>query len=221
MAKRKIQFVNDDYYHVFNRGVDKRDIFTDKEELYFFFNRLHDLNSTDQSTKLKDVRKRNRNEPTFGEGDRLVKVVAYCLLPNHFHLLLKQTKDDGISKYMQRLGTSYVKFFNKKHERSGALFQGKFKATHLSGDFGLSTLSSYVNLNYKHHKIDAKTRMVKSSVFEYLGTELGNCLCDNNEIKNVLEEVGGLDNYKKLSKNASIAFAYNKNITLSEKDFEY
>jgi len=108
----------------------------------------------------------------------LVVVVAYALLPNHFHLLLKQNADKGIAKFMQKLGTSYTMFFNKQEGRSGALFQGKFKSNHLDGDFALPTLSAYVNLNHKHHKIDANNNLVKSSLSEYLGTDFSNGICD-------------------------------------------
>jgi REP element-mobilizing transposase RayT len=122
--------------------------------------------------------------------DKLVSIVTYCLLPNHFHLLLKQEADDGITKFMQRLGTSYTMFFNKKYNRNGPLFAGKFKAKLLDGDFALPTISAYINLNYKYHQINPKENLVKSSVFEFLGTEFGVKLCNINEIQKILEEIG-------------------------------
>ncbi len=147
--------------------------------------------------------------------------MAYSLLPNHFHLLLKQCVDDGISKFMQRLGTSYTMFFNDQEKRTGALFQGKFKATHLDGDFALPTVSAYVNLNHKHHQIDPQKNLVKSSVFEYFDQELGDCICDKNEMDKIIQEAGGLSAYKEYLKQASIAFADNKNVLLNEGDFEF
>ncbi len=221
MAQRKFSFVNGRYYHVFNRGVDKRIVYTDAEELYFFFHRLHDLNSTDSTVASKDKRKIHKDKATLDEGKKLVSMVAYCLLPNHFHLLLKQNVDDGVSQFMQRLGTSYVKFFNKKHDRSGSLFQGKFKATQVDGDYAVPIVASYVNLNFKHHAIDPAKHLVKSSMFEYLNTELGDAICERAEIDRVISESGGLARYKKLAKNASMVFASNKNVTLSAADFEF
>jgi len=221
MGIRKIDFVNDEYYHVFNRGVDKRKIFTTKDEMYFFFNRLSALNNTDSSKKTSNKRNYKKDSAVFGDGDKLVKIVAYCLLPNHFHLLLKQQSENGISIFMQRLGTSYTKFFNDHNDRTGSLFQGKFKASHLSGEFALPTLSAYVNLNYKHHKIDPRENLVKTSLFEYFNEELGVSICDKDEVSNIIKEADGLDNYKKYIKQASMAFANNKNIILDENLFEF
>lgn len=208
MSTRKIEMVNDEYYHVFNCGVEKRNIFTNQEELQFFFNGLKIFNKDDTNPLVKDSKK-------------LVEIVAYCLLPNHFHLLLKQKSDNGISRFMQKLCTSYVMFFNTKHKKSGSLFQGRFKSNHLSGEYTLPTLSSYVNLNYKHHKMEIGTQTVKSSIFEYLGKEKDDCICSEIEVNNILSEVGGSKEYKKYTKNASIAFANNKNISLKNEDFDF
>lgn len=77
----------------------------------------------------------------------LVAIGAYCLMPNHFHLYLTPLVDGGISKFMQRLQTAYTMYFNEKHERSGALFQGTFKASHVEGDAYAKYLFSYIHLN--------------------------------------------------------------------------
>ncbi len=208
MSSRKIELVNDEYYHVFNRGIEKRDIFTDEKEVEFFFHGLQFFNKADDSPLVKNP-------------EKLVKIIAYCFLPNHFHFLLKQNSDNGISRFMQKLCTSYVMFFNKKHKRSGSLFQGRFKSNHLDGEYALPTLSSYVNLNYKHHKIQPEIQIVKSSMSEYLGAEFGECVCSQTEINNILQEVGGVEEYKKYAKNASITFANNKNIDLTNEDFNF
>ncbi len=229
MPIRKTPLISGEYYHVFNRGVDKRVIFTSQEELLFFFKRLHDLNSSDTSIAIKNARRKtlyNNERAGLAQNennkkDELVSIVAYCLLPNHFHLLLRQKTDDGIAKFMQRIGSSYVQFFNKTHQRTGALFQGRFKAKHLGGEYGLPTLASYVNLNYKHHKIDPQVSLVKSSIFEYLKQEDGVYICDTQEVTNVLAELGGEAQYKAYAKDASIVFAKNKGIILTEGDFEF
>ncbi|MBE8189947.1 MAG: hypothetical protein HAW58_03630, partial [Candidatus Thioglobus sp.] len=102
-----------------------------------------------------------------------------------------------------------------------ALFQGKFKSNHLGGDFALPTVSAYVNLNHKHHRIDPEKQLVKSSIFEYFGRELGENICDEDEMDKIIQEAGGLNEYKKYLKQASIAFADNKSVLLTEDDFEF
>ena len=221
MGIRNITFANGEYYHVFNRGVDKRIIYNTKEQQYFFFNRLKLLNTIDSRKYIANKRSRYKDKVITGDGEELVDIVAYCLPPNHFHLLLKQKVDNGISQFMQRLGTSYTKFFNQQEDRSGSLFQGKFKATHLSGDFSLSILSAYVNLNYKHHQIDPSKNIVKSSLFEYLDEELGDGICDQTEIDNIINEIGSVNDYKQFIKQASITFTENKGKSLSISDFEF
>lgn len=221
MGIRKVEFANGEYYHVFNRGVDKRSIFTNKKQLYFFFKRMRTLNTTDSSKYFDNKRNKFKDQDITGEGDKLVTIVAYCFLPNHYHLLLKQEVDNGISQFMQRLGTSYTKFFNQEENRSGSLFQGKFKATHLSGDYALSMVSAYVNLNFKHHKIDPKKQLVKTSLFEYLDEELGDRICSQTEIDAIIAESGSLSDYKNTIKQASISFADNKGLNLSFSDFEF
>jgi REP element-mobilizing transposase RayT len=221
MGIRNIEFINGEYYHVFNRGVDKRIIFNTNEQQHFFFRRLDLLNTTNTSKLIANQRSKRKDKEIIAAGEKLVDIVAYCLLPNHFHLLLRQKVDNGISQFMQRLGTSYTKFFNQQEKRSGSLFQGKFKATHLSGEFTLPTVSAYVNLNYKHHQIDVKKHLVKSSIFEYLNEEMGKCICSRVEIDNIINEVGSLSDYKLFIKHASIQFADNKDNTINMNDFEF
>lgn len=80
-------------------------------------------------------------------GAPIVEIVAYCLMPNHFHLLVRELEEGGISKFMQKLTTGYTMYFNKKYERNGSLFQGRFKATHVADDRYLRYLISYIHLN--------------------------------------------------------------------------
>jgi hypothetical protein len=112
-------------------------------------------------------------------------------------------------------------YFNQLEERSGSLFQGRFKATHLKGDLALPVLTAYVNLNHKHHTIDPTKYLVKSSLDEYFNQEHGLLICDPYEIARVIDEVGGLAVYKKFAKQCSLSFAVNKNTELTSKDFEF
>ncbi len=221
MGIRNIEFSNGEYYHVFNRGVDKRIIFNTKEQQEFFFNRMKLLNTTDSRKYIANKRSRYKDKTIIASGDQLVSIVAYCLLPNHYHLLLRQEIDNGISQFMQRLGTSYTMYFNQQEKRSGSLFQGKFKAKHLSGDFALPVVSAYVNLNYKHHKINPNLHLVKSSINEYIQPALGKNICNEEIIQSIIAETGSLADYKMFIKKASLSFADNKNNPLTINDFEF
>lgn len=139
-----------EYYHIYNRGVDKRIIFEKHNDYERFINLLfacngsNNLNLRDDTSIPKGL--------TFGmfefdRGKPLVAIGAYCLMPNHFHLILKETKENGISKFMQKLSTAYTMYFNQKNERSGALFQGTFKSEWLDTDMYLRYLFSYIHLN--------------------------------------------------------------------------
>ena len=215
MSIRKIQFGEECYYHVFNRGVDKRSIFEDKNDIYYFFNRLTDLNIDAVNSRLTTKRFKKQGEAIIEPNHaKLVSIIAYCLLPNHFHLVLKQESKDGISKFMQKLGTSYTMYFNTKYKRSGSLFQGKFKANLIGGDFGLPVLSVYINLNYIHHRIDPKINLVKSSIFEYLDKELGESICNQEEVESVINEIGTIKDYEKFAKNTSKVFGKNKGLVI-------
>lgn len=221
MSIRKIQFNEDHYYHVFNRGVDKRNIFESQEDLYYFFKRLIDLNKDGTNPSINNNRYKGQGRVAKDEdAGALVSIVSYCLLPNHFHLVLKQESESGISKFMQKLGTSYTMYFNQKYKRSGSLFQGKFKANMIDGEFGLPVLSVYVNLNYMHHRINPKSSLVKSSIFEYLGTELGESICNKKEIKGVISEIGSIQEYKVFSKNTSKVFGENKGLIIKDIDLD-
>lgn len=137
-----------EYYHIYNRGVDKRKIFLTDYDYRRFVLLLHALN-TRKNLKIRDLlRSHSFNEllKTKNE-DPLVAIGAYCLMPNHFHLLLTPIAKDGISKFMLKLQTSYSMYFNIKNDRSGALFQGVFKSQHLNTDEYLKYIYSYIHLN--------------------------------------------------------------------------
>lgn len=142
MAIRKIPFVLDEFYHVYNRGNSKQTIFHDKSDYQRFINLVF-LSNGKSSFKIdfiKDIYKFNR-------GAQLVNVGAYCLMPNHFHILLQQADEIGTSKFIQKLSTGYSMYYNKKYKRTGTLFEGKFKSQHVKDDRHLKYLFSYIHLN--------------------------------------------------------------------------
>ncbi len=142
-------FTPGEFYHLYNRGTDKRSIYTNANDYERFLSLLYIANSTNPF-HLQEWRKKNRGETSIFLEEReetLVDICAYVLMPNHFHLLVREKSDGGISRFMQKLTTGYTMYFNTAHERSGALFQGVFKATHASEDCYLKYLISYIHLN--------------------------------------------------------------------------
>ena len=121
---------------------------------------------------------------------KLVNFIAYCLNPNHYHFVLEPVKDNGIEKFMQRLGNGYTKYFNNKNNRSGSLFQGNFKSIHISTNEYLLKVSAYVNLNNRVHSLGHL--MSKSSWNEYVSKFGGFCKKDI-----ILEQFGSGDEYRK------------------------
>lgn len=99
---------------------------------------------------------------------QLVNFVAYCLNPNHYHFILEQVAENGISRFMHRLNGGYTWYFNKQYNRSGSLFQGRFKAKHIDSNEYLLHVCIYVNLNFKVHQLGGSAaKLVKSSWDEY------------------------------------------------------
>ena len=156
---RRPQFAKDLIYHVFNRGVDGRNVFLDDQDYYRIIHSLFEFN--DEEPVLNVNYYFDHNHKIMGIGKRparkdrkprkmLVKVLLFTLMPNHFHLLLKQKAQKGIVKFMQKMGTGYTNYFNMKnmkYEREGALFQGKFKAVLIENNEQLQYIPQYIHLN--------------------------------------------------------------------------
>ncbi|MDD4803978.1 MAG: transposase [Candidatus Pacebacteria bacterium] len=144
---RKIVFSINEFYHLYNRGIEKRIIFLDKTDYERFLLLLKVANNT-KSFNLRDLKEQNSLGLTSEDMDNtLVDIGSYCLMPNHFHILLKEKVEGGISKFMSKLTTGYSMYFNKRYERKGSLFQGVFQAQHANSDNYLKYLFSYIHLN--------------------------------------------------------------------------
>lgn len=150
MAVRSFTFAVGEHYHCFNRGVDKRVIFIDQQDYIYFLQLLKHLNTSDV---LGSLRLHKNKEPI----DPPVTMLSYCLLPNHYHLIMRSNIDGGVSKYLQRIAGGYTMYFNQKYERTGSLFQGKFKAKHIESDQDLRQMLAYVRYNYIIHNINDTT----------------------------------------------------------------
>jgi putative transposase len=142
---RKTILAPGEYYHIYNRGTDKRKVFMTQQDYKRFLALLYVCNGTNPVS----INFRGSTSEIFGwdRGKSLVKMCAYCLMPNHFHILVQETENGGISKFMQKLITGYTMYFNKIRERSGSLFQGRFRASHIDNDKYFSYIVSYIHLN--------------------------------------------------------------------------
>lgn len=140
MALRKQNFAPGEIYHIYNRGVDKRIIFIDSNDFNFFIHLLYICN-TEKSIVLRDL------SENFERGNNIVEIGLYVLMPNHFHILVKETQEGGITSFMRKVLTSYSMYFNKKYDRTGKLWQGVFQAIHVNKDEYLKYLYSYIHLN--------------------------------------------------------------------------
>ncbi len=169
-------FVTGQVYHVYNRGNDKRDIFADQYDLQRFFDSMRLFNTVEPIGSIYEASFSKQDElgrPT----SKLVEFLCYSLNPNHFHFMIKQVEDGGISEFMKRLG-GYTKYFNERHKRSGVLFQGKFKAKHIPDNTYLLHLSAYINLNNNFGQEQHPLSM--SSWKEYCSEDPANSFCDKD-----------------------------------------
>lgn len=198
MVKPKL--VTGEFYHIYNRGNNKRPIFLSHFDLFRFLQSMREFNTKELigSIYLKSLEDDEFRSSTPKTTEKLVDFVCYCLNQNHFHILMQQLAENGIMKFMHKLGTGYTNFFNGKNKSSGSLFQGRYKAIHVDSNEYLRHLSVYINLNYKAHKLGSSTsRLCKSSWGEYVGEEKGFC---NKRI--ILSQFKGAEDYKDFAEGA-------------------
>jgi putative transposase len=171
------KFVNNEIYHIYNRGVDKRDIFMGESDYIRF---VHDLYEFNDTAPAKQFPRSYVGSPTSNISnretkERLMDILCWCLMPNHFHLMVRQRITGGISAFMQKLGTGYTNAFNITQERSGVLFQGKFKAEHVNNEPYFLHLPFYIHAN---------------------PLDLAEYGWKTNGIKNIDKTIGFLENYR-------------------------
>jgi len=142
--ERKFQFSIGEFYHIYNRGNSKQIIFRNNIDKIRFQKLLYICNS-ENPVIFKAIQGKPLEE--IERSETLVDIGVYCLMPNHFHLLLHEKVQNGISIFMSKLSTAYSMYFNKRYERTGKLFEGKFKAEHVDNDDYLKYLFAYIHLN--------------------------------------------------------------------------
>lgn len=134
-------YIENGWYHIYNRGIEKRDIFMDSQDYKVF---LHYLKRyLTQPPERPDQVKPRFKDDLFEK----IQLIAYCLMPNHFHLMVKQAEKQTITSFMRALGNSYTRYFNEKYQRVGPLFQGVYKAVLVKEEPYLLHLSRYIHLN--------------------------------------------------------------------------
>ena len=140
------QYVEGGYYHIYNRGVEKRIIFLDKQDHVVFLRFLKEYLLPPDHQQIKKLQRINpRRHAVNCHND--IDLLAYCLMPNHFHLFIKQKTQEGLKTFMKALSTNYVMYFNHKYERVGPLFQGIYKAALIRKERHLLHITRYIHLN--------------------------------------------------------------------------
>ncbi len=197
---RKDPFITGQYYHIYNRGIDKRLIFNSKSDYKRFIILLYLTNSTGP-TNIRYILKRDHKK--FNEifqinrGDMVVSIGAWCLMPNHFHILVRQESDGGITKFMKKLSTGYSMYFNKKYERQGSLFGGVFKSKLIGEDDNyMRQLFAYIHLNpletnfpdWENNKKELNQAEVQNFLNLYEYSSYHDYLGEGREQKNILNK---------------------------------
>lgn len=190
---RKTSFAEGEFYHIYNRGVEKRQIFANTRDIGRFLQAMDAFNVIEPIGSIyENSFRKNQSQKSKARQKKLVNIICYCLNSNHYHLLLEQAAERGIEKFMHRLGVGYTNYFNLKNKRSGVLFQGAFKAIHVDTNDYLLRVGAYINLNFKVHQLgNSVPKLYKSSWDEYLKPQSKNNFCNKDiilkQFKNIVE----------------------------------
>ena len=217
MPVKRPPLVNNEIYHIVTRGVEKRIIFQDESDYYRGIFSIYEFNN-EKPVLIRDrrrarVREKNGRDQTPAIRKTMVDILAFCLMPNHIHLLVRQLKDNGISKFMKKLGAGYAVYFNKKYNRVGHLFQGRFRAVLVRTTEQLQNTFVYIHVNptelvetgWKEKGIKEPEKTIKflenykwSSYSDYIGRKnfpsltnrdfIYQTIGEQNEIKHFIED---------------------------------
>lgn len=190
MPYRLTPFANEHFYHIFNRGVEKRKIFLNERNYQRFLETLHYYQFSEPKPRFSyRNRLHNMRHKTFDNNSKIVEIVCYCLMPNHFHLLLRQIKENGIQEFIRKVANSYTKYFNTKYKRVGHLLQGPFKAVLVETDEQLLHLSRYIHLNPYVAGITKDWQRFPYSSFQEFSGASPPFLCSTNHILNFFKDI--------------------------------
>lgn len=186
MPIRVAPLINNEFYHIFNRGVDKKDIFIQPRDYSRFIKTFFYYQFFGPKPKFSTFQKFKMNTFKPVSDKKFLNILCYCLMPNHFHFLVRQIEDGGITKFMQQIQNSYGKYINTKYGRIGPLFQGRFKAIRIESDEQLLHVSRYIHLN---PIVSGLTKRLESygwtSYREYTASDI---ICNTTEILNFFSD---------------------------------
>lgn len=158
MPYRKEKFANGEIYHIILRGLGDDLIFKDSNDYYRGIFSVYEFNNS-KPVSIKYRREtRNRFKKAIRERDsdnlveednrdKLVEILVFCFMPNHIHLLVRQLKDNGITKFMRKVGAGYAGYLNRKYQRKGYVFQNRFRSIHIENDNQLRIIFNYIHVN--------------------------------------------------------------------------
>ena len=217
------------FYHTLNRGVEKRDIFLDKQDYLRFIHDLYELNNEDRVETVFHAFKSDPDLANIAKRKKrklLVDIHAFCLMPNHYHLLISPKVERGISKFMQKINMGYAKYFNQKYERVGTLFQGTYKHIQITDSVHFLHLPFYIHFNpldlshpeWRENKISNPKKALEflgsyrwSSHLDYLGIKNFPSVLN---VKPLMEIFGSNGDYQKLVENYFKDIQIDESITL-------
>lgn len=176
-----------EFFHIYNRGTDKRNIVMDDYDRHRFLQGLYMYN--DKNIIDRNQRRAAKNRRVSPKRDPLVYVHAYCLMNNHYHLLISPVDDDiaNLSAYMRKLNMGYSKYFNEKHTRSGSLWESKYKKVHIEKDSQFIYIPYYIHLNPLDYKFPAWRQgniPDRENAYRHLYTYKWSSFCDYNGVHN-------------------------------------
>lgn len=176
MPGRSVPLITGETYHIFNRGNEKRSIFTQPRDYKRFLRTVYYYQFQGPKAKFSNHGLFNLRSFNPDPSNKLVQIFCYCLMPNHFHLLVKQLKDKGISIFLSQISNSYTKYFNTKYDRVGSLLQGTFKSVLIESDEQFIHLSRYIHINPVVAKIVERLGQYPwSSYEEYMQEKVNVC----------------------------------------------
>jgi len=177
MPYRKTHFANGEYYHLFNRGVNRQTIFTHSSDYYNFLDTLDYYRF--QGPKPSFSTRKRFKLSNYKNNQKIIGIVSYCLMPNHFHILAQQLTDGGIQEFMRKTLNSYTKYFNTLYKRIGPLLQGEFRAVHIDSDEQLLHVSRYIHLNPSVSGLTENLDAYPYSSYPYFLNRATDPLCDS------------------------------------------
>lgn len=210
----KREIVTGEIFHVLNRGVDNREIFLDEEDYFRFIHNLFEFNDPSPVLNLGYFLSRGQSIDFVNQYIKkprrlIVEILAFCLMPNHFHLLLRQREEGGLTKFMRKIGVGYANYFNQKYQRSGALFQGRFKLILVKEETHFIHLPYYIHFNpldlkmpdWRKGEIENYQKAIKflasyrwSSHLDYIGKKNFPSVTQREFLLRIF---GGFENYRK------------------------